>query len=485
MENTSLKKKVLKYILAVLILTAAFLRFYRITDYMEFLGDQGRDMVVVHRFLTKGDLMFIGPQTSIGNMYLGPWYYYLIAPALLFAFFNPVGPAVLVALLSVFAVWLIWYVAKKMFDRETAVLAAAIFALSPTIIGYSTFSWNPNIMPLFSLLSIWFTWKIWHENDFKKIPYLALSLVMVLNSHYLGLLLLPPVFLFWTLGLRGNWSKNTRRSYILYSVFSLLIFFLLMSPLLIFDFGHNFINLKAIYNFFAIRQETVNLKFYKGLLSLPKIIDQIFASLFLGEDSWKFSYWLAVPLLVGIGIRKNKNLFFILSFLIVGLFGLSNYKQHIYAHYFGFILPAVIITIAFVSRKLLPYSIPLVLFLTAVMVSNWHGWQRPHFLAARTKKITDSIIDRAGSQNFSLALIAEQNYDPPYRYFINLTKAPLVDLHQEIPETLFVVCEPGGKVECKPIGHPLWEIAAFGWAKIEEEWQIDGVTVFKLVHENN
>ena len=100
-----IKRNKLEAILLVLILSLAlFLRLYRISEFMTFLGDEGRDVRVVRDLITKGNLVFIGPMTSIGNMYLGPLYYYLIAPALFLSNLSPVGPAVMVALLSVLTV---------------------------------------------------------------------------------------------------------------------------------------------------------------------------------------------------------------------------------------------------------------------------------------------------------------------------------------------------------------------------------------------
>ena len=68
------------WVIIIIIAISAFMRLFKISDYMEFLGDQGRDVVIVRDFLKHGNLFFIGPQTSIGNMYLGPYYYYFIAP---------------------------------------------------------------------------------------------------------------------------------------------------------------------------------------------------------------------------------------------------------------------------------------------------------------------------------------------------------------------------------------------------------------------
>jgi len=471
-------------LILLILLLAAFLRLYRIADYMEFLGDQGRDVIIVSRFLKKGDLMFIGPQTSIGNMYLGPWYYYFISPALFLANFNPVGPAVMVVLTSLVAIWLIWRAGRAIFDRQTGLLAALIFTLSPVVIYYSIFSWNPNIMPLFSLLSVWFTWLVWKKDDWQKIPWLGFCLAMALNSHYLGLLLFPAIGFFLLLKLlRVRKDQERLKPFLLFSLKGLIIFLVLMAPLLLFDLKHNFVNFKAIYQFFSLRQTTVNLKVYKGLLKLPVIVNQLLANLFVKKDAWAFSYWLVLPLLLAFWKeRRNKGLLFLSLFLAIGLLGLANYKQHIYAHYFGFLWPVAVLMIAFLLRRLFPYSGIIVLLLVWLMVLNWHGWQEPGYQLDRARKVADFILEKSGGERFALALIAERNYDPPYRYFLDLAEAPVVDLHQEMPSQLFVICEPGGKVDCRPIGHSLWEIAAFGWAKIDQEWPLAGVKVFKLVH---
>jgi len=488
MASTSLKNSRFRIsppliLLGIILGVAAFLRLYRIAAFMEFLGDQGRDLIVIYRFLKRGDLMFIGPQTSIGNMYLGPWYYYLIAPSLLLANFSPLGPAILVALLGVASVWLIWRVGKEWFGEQTGLWAALLMALSPVVIYYQIFSWNPNIMPFFSLLSMWLLWRIWQKQEYKKLPWLAVCLAMVLNSHYLGLLLLPPVILFWFLALL---KQKNKRSYWLFSFVSFLIFLLLMSPLLLFDLKHDFANFNAFKKFFTERQITVNFKFYKGFLKLPLIFNQLMSNL-LAKKDYSAKAYLFLPLFLwGIAKeKKNKALGLVVVWLTIGLLGLANYKQHIYAHYFGFLYPAAILLVALVLTKLSFLKTPLVLFLAGTMLLFWHGWQPPNFQLRRAQKVTDFILQESGGKKFALALIAEQNYDPPYRYFLMLKEALLVDLHEEIPEQLFVICEPWGKVNCNPLGHPKWQIAAFGWAKIEKEWELEGVKLFKLIHVKN
>ena len=97
-------------LLIIILIIGAFLRLYRIDEYMTFLGDEGRDVIVVGRFLKEGDLMLVGPGTSIGNMYLGPLYYYMMAPALFLANYSPAGPAIQIALLGIATIFFVWFV---------------------------------------------------------------------------------------------------------------------------------------------------------------------------------------------------------------------------------------------------------------------------------------------------------------------------------------------------------------------------------------
>src|SRR3989344_2122005 len=101
-------KKNFQFISVVTILVlAAFLRLYRIADYMTFLGDEGRDVLVVYNIL-HGKLTLLGPTSSVGGFFLGPIYYYFMAPFLWLFNYNPVGPAVMVALFGIATVYLIY-----------------------------------------------------------------------------------------------------------------------------------------------------------------------------------------------------------------------------------------------------------------------------------------------------------------------------------------------------------------------------------------
>src|SRR4030043_719133 len=183
-------------LLALILALGAFFRLYRISEYMIFLGDEGRDAVVVRRLLVNFDPILVGPGTSIGNMYLGPLYYYMMAPALFLAGFSPVGPAVMVALFGVATIFLVWYTARIWFGKTASIVSSLLYAFSPVVIIYSRSSWNPNIMPFFAILTIFSLWKIWKEERYKWLIITGISYAFVLQSHYLALLLAPTILLF-------------------------------------------------------------------------------------------------------------------------------------------------------------------------------------------------------------------------------------------------------------------------------------------------
>lgn len=486
-------KKFLKnyWLVIVILLIASFLRLYRISDYMEFLGDQGRDVTIIKDFLKNGNLFFIGPQTSIGNMYLGPYFYYLIAPSLLLSNFSPIGPAVFIALINIATVALIFFVAKKWFDLKTAYISAFLYAISPVVIKFSNFIWNPNIMPFFALLFIYFFFETISKHNYKYFIYASLAFIMVMNSHYLGLAILPLVGIYWLLNLyKLIKTKSAKlKPFLKYTFLAFFIFFLSLTPQILFDIKHNGQNTKALLTFFIQRETTVNIKAYKSIPVLPSLFNQVNTRLLAGKDintglviSIVFAFLL---FLVLIKFKKQKNTFWYIFFwYLSGLVALALYKQHIYDHYFAFLFPAVFILIGFIISKFKYVGILLLILITVFsLLENPFRWQ-PNNQLKTVNQIADLVIDNSNNQDFNFALLAKQNYDPPYRYILNNKQAKIVNLPQNLASQLFVVCEPF-QIECNPINNPEWAIAAFGWAKIDNQWEINGIKIFKLVHNSN
>ena len=500
-----IKKNPVEFVfLLVIVILAAFLRLYRISDYMTFLGDEGRDAIIVRRLLVNFDPILIGPGTSIGNMYLGPLYYYMMAPALLLAGYSPAGPAVQIALLGVATVGFIWYVGRQWFGRVAGLTSAFLYSLSPVVIYYSRSSWNPNIMPFFALLCIWATWQFFKNDKFRWIIVAGISFAFVLQSHYLGLLLGPVVGLYWLLKLiRIRSNKKQLSSFTKNSLISLIAFAFLMSPLVIFDARHGFQNFSAIKKFFTERQTTISAKPWNAIPALAPLSEKISSRLLGGTvdalGRWialgiaAFSVWIFILRSRLKGFEKNAYLM-LLVWLAVALIGLGVYKQEIYDHYYGFFFAAPFLFIGGVAQKLIDsYKKVGILAVVAVVAAlAYFSFKQiplkytPNRQLSRTIEVAKKIREEALGKRFNLAVIAERNYEDAYQYFLEDWKTAVTDIDpQRLDETvgdfLFVVCELP-REKCDPTRSPKAEVANFGWSRIEAEWQVGGVILYKLVH---
>lgn len=470
------------WILVVILAVAAFCRLYKIDQYMTFLGDEGRDVIVVRRIFTELHPPLIGPGTSVGNVYLGPLYYYMMAPALFLANFSPVGPAVQIALLGVITVWFVWWVGREWFGKFAGLVAAGLYAISPTVIIYSHSSWNPNIMPFFALLSIYSIWKVWREHKFNWLIVLGITFAFVLQSHYLGLLLAPTLLLFWILTAR---DLRTNRIFLKKSLWGLLIFAVLMSPLLIFDLRHNFMNAKAIYALVASRDGTVDLSVKQLFQNFPTVLNQINTTLtgakntFLGEII-SVIFLVALTILIYINEVKRKGLKnvnpatdIVLSWLLFGIIGFAFYKLPIYDHYFGFLFPAPFLIIGAVGqgvkdKKGLLVKILFYLFcvgLVAVNLLNNPLRFAPNRQLQRSQNVSRFILDHASGQPFDLAVLAERNYEDGYRYFLELWGGTVLHADRWIKKLLLISSLWSARRKNRNVTRPIhpkprWQILA-------------------------
>lgn len=472
-------------VLFLILTIGAFFRLYKISEYMTFLGDEGRDVLVVRRLLKFGDLIFVGPGTSVGNIYLGPLYYYLMAPFLLIYNYSPVGPAVMVALFGVATIYLVWLVAYKWTgSKQISLMTAALYAIAPVVIDLSRTSWNPNIMPFFALLTIYSLWKTWQEKSFVWEVITGLSFAFVVQSHYLGLILLPVIFVF----LLATLVKNSKS--IKYALLGKLIFLLLFVPLILFDWKYNWRNLRAISAFFFSNQGNVSLKLLPFIQKAWVVWETAITRLLAGTNFiFGLILAIAIPLitLTRLNLVKKNSLLF--AWLGIGILGLAVYRGPLYDHYLGFMFPAPFILLAILAKNINKYVVYVVfVLLIGINLLNNPLRYAPNRQLQRSMAVAAKIKQEAGNSNFNYAIIADQNYEGAYQYFLELWNAPLVQIDPQryketVAQQLFVVCEYP-KEKCQPTSNPKAQVANFGWSKIDAVWEVDGVYIYKLIHNN-
>jgi hypothetical protein len=142
--------------------------------------------------------------------------------------------------------------------------------------------------------------------------------------------------------------------------------------------------------------------------------------------------------------------------------------------------------LARINKLFLSLAVLLYFSLVAVNLRGIPFRYEPNRQLDQTKKVAQKVFDEAKNKPFNFALITGGNSDHAYRYFLEIWgNSPIMVENDQIdPERktvtdqLFVVCE----ISCSPLGHPLWEIAGFGRAEIEGEWEVAVIKVYKLGH---
>lgn len=257
-----------KIILGI-ILVGLFLRLYNAAEWYMYTHDHDLLGWFVKDIVLNNDLRLIGQETSQHGVFIGPLFYYAVVPFYMLTNLDPIGGVLLVALISAFGIWSMWYVFRQMFGKVAGYTGAIVYATA-----YSTILTEREVVPTMPV----FVWSIWFLYSLhlllkgkQKSAWLLLGILFGLVWHLnMGLILLAPVavlaFIFSRkkIDVRGM-TKGA------------LIALVLLLPFIIFEARHGFIQVQAI---LSSGTETVSVplidKFNRVIQLVSKNIYRIF-----------------------------------------------------------------------------------------------------------------------------------------------------------------------------------------------------------------
>lgn len=474
-------------ILTLIIVCATILRFYRIEPFMTFLGDQGRDAITIKRLVTFEDFPAIGAPSSVGQIFLGPFYYYLVAPFLLLFNFNPAGLGIGVAFLSVlFLVYLI-YVIYKQFGLFVSSLFIAFAAFSFPLVELSRFSWNPNLLPYFSFTTIFFFYKWLKERSIIYAGLTGAFLAFCMQLHYLAMLIFIPIGLVYIMAVLKEKKKT---AFVKPTIAAIGAFGFFNIPLLLFDIKNNFLNSK---NFIALFTESKISETDSSYISrLMETTRNFMQHAFQVEMSAQLAFAIFVLFIVMsyFVIKKLNNLFITLNVLTVifYIFGFAFLASHRYIHYYG---PAYLsFYFLFSLFPLLLRNRKLQLSLGALLIAIFVWIQFPLYYffnsypanqIERARLIAESFAPYIDKEPIQVVALPFTETDGHFRYFLEIQGVNLLPGDSPlISEELFVMCF--NQENCRPLDDPQWQIAAFHNKQLATSWESEGVTIYKLIH---
>jgi 4-amino-4-deoxy-L-arabinose transferase-like glycosyltransferase len=255
-------------LILIILLLAFILRIYRIEALLDFHYDQGRDAKIIWDLWHSGKFFLIGPTTGLDGIFLGPIYYYLIAPFYLLGAGNPVVPSMFLSLLTVLGLYILYLTGLEIGGRPAGFIALVIGSFSNFIIFSSRWLSNPTPIYLTSI-SIFYLMVLILKNKKNYYWYLIYFLVGIsLQFELASAVFYLPILLVFTI-----WQRQK----ISFKVFFVSCLFLTVTliPQLWFNFKHdNILFTNAMKQFGG--ENNVKINIFKRLDDIWKIIEGIF-----------------------------------------------------------------------------------------------------------------------------------------------------------------------------------------------------------------
>lgn len=478
-------------LLLAIFLAAAFLRFYRLEEFITFLGDQGRDALVMRRIVTLEDFPGIGPRSSIGQLFLGPFYFYFMAPFLLLFNFDPLGLAVGSALISLTGLAVCFFAVKSVYNKVAALFFVTLIAFSAVNVEFARFSWNPNLLPVFAFLAFYFFYRTITRKGYINAVFCGIFFGAALQLHYLMLLTLPPVgifFLYYLLSHRKDFITIAKK----FSV-SLFTFIAMFAPLILFDLKNNFLNLRGIIGIFTEKQfESERTLFERFVDVQSTFLEHIFKVPVSTQMGVAFLL-LLILITIGITIKyKDKAYFTLLNntalisylciFSLVDVERFPHYYSPVYYFFFLFLAS----TVFYLKNHIIVLLIAGVLTIEYILL-NYSGYgflkeAKGNFQTHIAEDIAQTIYENIEGNSYYLISVPLTSTNDHIRYYLEVKgKRPDSPESTRPVDEMIILCYEGDRT-CNVMDEPQYQVVIFGDKRIGKVIKHQEVTIYKMLH---
>lgn len=354
------------------------------SSHLFFLEDQARHLFVLRDLVYKGHFPTAGPAASVGDaVYHGAWYYYSLLPAALTGTLTPISLTIWVTVLGIASAPLFFFGLKKFYGWKAAMVALFVYITSATIIWYTRWIWNPNLIPFYLSLAVF---SLGHVPEKKRwaLPLFFFAMAAVSQMHMSGFFILPVAVLMVPFLLR--YYPGEKKIWL----YTALAFLLPLLPTLIHEVGYGFPlvhGLAAEKVSHSLKTARVYLGFILGsTILLPKLVT-----------------YLGILIGSGFALYKRTLLTPFLGFsALVCLYLYSGYSGEMYIHYGEqfFVLIPLVLGIAAAALFTLPRAalwVPVVCVLLAVPLSinNWKQFNQQVTDGTQTYQVSKAICAHA------------------------------------------------------------------------------------------
>lgn len=189
--------KQIPLLLWIIFILGLTLRLLYFPHNVYFGNDQARDAYYSYEIIA-GDLKVVGPGTTFGKyLHHGVLYYYLMGPIYYLAQGSPFVPALIINLINALGIFVIFLIAKDLFSKKVALMAAFLYAISFEQTQYALFFSHPAMATIFVLFYYWGLTRLIFKNDSRGLILAAFCAGVATQFHVsMGILIVfIPIFL--------------------------------------------------------------------------------------------------------------------------------------------------------------------------------------------------------------------------------------------------------------------------------------------------
>lgn len=355
-------------ILALILVTHIFLRFYLLKEKSNLTWDQVDSAWAAKSIIVDKHFLINGPVAK-GNsgIYMGPIYFYLITIFYFFTNLDPIASPIFQGVLSILNLLVVYIVTKKLFGEKVAIIASIINTFSLVVMNSDRVQSGYYLIVPISYVIFYLLYKA-ITSKAKYIPYLAIAVGLSFHVDFTSVFY--PMLVFLTLPF---FLKDRKK--IKYLFLSLPLFLLFLLPTIVIDLTTKHSTSNSFWYLFN--------NYYHGLH--PARILQISRDAFISfQQILQFNFfqpfvYLVLPIFITLYYRANPKkqslilFYLIILWIVIPWVVLSAYSGELTDYYFSLPRDIVIAIIAYITlflyqRKLFIIKLIPVIFWLAYSV---------------------------------------------------------------------------------------------------------------------
>ena len=238
--------------LAGIVLAGAVLRFANLPVRGGWDSDQGTEMLALRAAISAGRLPTFGPEaiSVTSSFHHGALYYDLLLPAAWLGNGDPRWVVAEIALLSLLVIPIVWWIGRTIGGAAAGLSAALLAATSASLIGYSTFIWNPTLVEPGAAVAFLGAWQAIRTQRARWWILAAVGAAVAVQAHIAAAVIILPLSAALLVDLRQSASIHRRRI-LIFGAVGAAVFLFTYLPYIASELGSNWADTRGMLAYFS------------------------------------------------------------------------------------------------------------------------------------------------------------------------------------------------------------------------------------------